>query len=297
MCEARQELPNQIDVVISDTAVRDSMRMLLELHGYTMHEYSSGTEYILRADTPARCILTDRVLCDMSGFEFVEHLRICGEPTPAILMAGRIDPSMTSRAAQLVLTLLDKPPEPDLLLQTIQDICSDPMGCTPEGTMRDGPSMTAPARISRGVAREEERVGVVQVDWLKQSRTGVAAIDAEHQDLVETVFDFYDAVLAGEPVSALRELFDKLVADTNSHFAHEEHYMRFSDFPETQEHIAAHRLLQERLRTCVVLTEPKLADRTVVALDVMRFLKEWLMQHIRGEDQKLGAYLNTKNLR
>jgi hemerythrin-like metal-binding protein len=276
----------RVDVVVSDAAVRESTRILLEVHGYPASDYASGSEYILGDHPHSHCVLTDYDLSDMTGFELLEHLRTRGDKTPVVMMTGRIDGEVVSRAGSLSILLLEKPPLSDSLVETIAKACRAALARGSEA-----PPATA-ARFPASFDAAEEQ----SPSWIDTAGTGVAIFDAEHRELNEMVIDLYDAILSGASKDALDDLFGNLAHQATDHFAHEENYMRFSDYPESARHIEAHNRLTKALISVPVI-EVQEGDRAARALELLRFLRDWLMEHILTDDRNLGAHLNSRGIR
>lgn len=276
----------RVDVVASDAAVRESTRILLEVHGYSARDYATGSDYILADHPHSKCVLADYVLSDMTGFELLEHLRTRGDKTPAVVMTGGIDGELASRAEHLSVLLLEKPPLSDCLLGTVRQACQT---AAARGT--EAPPAMAP-RFPASFDTTEEQVP----SWIDNAGTGIAIFDAEHRELNEMVIDLYDAILAGASKDALDDLFDRLAHHATDHFAHEENYMRFSDYAESARHIEAHNRLTKALMD-IPITEVQEENRSARALEVLRFLRDWLMEHILTDDRNLGAHLNSRGIR
>lgn len=126
---------------------------------------------------------------------------------------------------------------------------------------------------------------------------GVAMFDAEHRIAVELANRLQEAVAKGESEIALRHVLRRLARYSEEHFAHEEEYMRLSGYPDLERHHTVH----ERLKSEIVKFETTLQshahDREALAAAVVEFIQSWLIEHIRTDDQLLGAYLNTKGIR
>src|SRR6185312_5980292 len=74
-----------IFLVDDDTAVRDSLRLLLETHGLAVRDFASGEQLLQEtAPRPADCLICDLQTPVMSGHDVVEPLAKRGVASPAI---------------------------------------------------------------------------------------------------------------------------------------------------------------------------------------------------------------------
>lgn len=109
-------------IVDDDEAIRDSMRLLIESYGMRVRDYPSATAYL--NDMPpggSACLLLDLHMPGMSGLELVELLRKRRITTPAIIITGRSDPTLSERIERAgVLALLHKPVGDDDLMAFIE---------------------------------------------------------------------------------------------------------------------------------------------------------------------------------
>jgi len=118
---ALSPLPQKICLVDDDEAVRDSMRVLLESYGMEVKDYGSARDFLSHAQSDAsECMLLDLHMPEMNGFELLDELRKQGSSLPVIIVTGRGDSQLSSRAIQAgAYALLNKPIEDDKLLQWI----------------------------------------------------------------------------------------------------------------------------------------------------------------------------------
>ena len=108
-------------IVEDDKAVRDSLRMVLEVFGYTVEVFASGEEFIERAEfDDGSVLILDVRLPGTSGLGVLEHVRARGILAPAILVSALSTEPMRARAAGLnAVAFFDKPVDIDRLLHAI----------------------------------------------------------------------------------------------------------------------------------------------------------------------------------
>jgi two-component system response regulator FixJ len=111
----------KIFLVDDDEAVRDSLKLLLELHGLDVEDYGSTGEFADGYHRPARgCLVLDQHLPVMSGLDFLASPAGRALGIPVILVTGRGDEAIKTRAEQLgVAAYFDKPVAEDRLIATI----------------------------------------------------------------------------------------------------------------------------------------------------------------------------------
>lgn len=109
-------------VIDDDDAVRDSLCVLLETHGFAVREYTSGTAFL--HELPAErsgCLLIDVHMPNMSGLELLERLRERSFPMPVILITGQETADIRSAAAHAGVRLLAKAVLPSELIGGVQE--------------------------------------------------------------------------------------------------------------------------------------------------------------------------------
>jgi two-component system, chemotaxis family, chemotaxis protein CheY len=119
-------------VVDDDDDIRESLEVLLRLHGYHVATAADGAEALqrLRALSRRPClILLDLMMPGMNGFELRtamdENKELSQIPVVVITGAGAL---VAERASAMHLDVLRKPFEPLALLQTVRRFC---MGAPP----------------------------------------------------------------------------------------------------------------------------------------------------------------------
>ncbi|MEI8393548.1 MAG: bacteriohemerythrin [Rhodospirillaceae bacterium] len=133
------------------------------------------------------------------------------------------------------------------------------------------------------------------MSWNEKMSVGVVAFDTEHKKLVEMLNQLFDAVQAGKGRDVLGEILDKLIEYTKSHFAYEERIMGQNAYPDLEAHKKEH---EELTRKVIDIQKKYHSGATVtLSMEVLTFLKDWLLKHIQGTDKKYTPYLNAKGIR
>jgi hemerythrin len=121
-------------------------------------------------------------------------------------------------------------------------------------------------------------------------------MDAEHGQMVHLIENLEDAIRSGKDEPTIRNEFDRLIAWTAKHFAHENDHMLQTKFKAAQAHIEHHRRLIETLKGFVSGSADG-ADEKVRAPDAIQFLENWLVHHIETDDAELAEFLARKTTR
>lgn len=132
------------------------------------------------------------------------------------------------------------------------------------------------------------------VTWGNQYSVGIRQMDAEHQRLIGLVNDLNAAMVQGRAREIMSRIFDDLISYTTTHFAHEEGIMRLYSYPDFVQHKAEHDRLIKKVK---LLQEDFHAGNAVISLDVMAFLRDWLLGHICGVDTKYTSHLQAAGMK
>lgn len=125
------------------------------------------------------------------------------------------------------------------------------------------------------------------VEWDETLILGVPRIDADHEKLVEILNRCYSALMRHDHTRELNEIVAELLDYTEYHFGTEETLMLQAQYPAAKEHTAAHRTFIKSIHNFKDRFE---AGESFVAIDVLVFLKDWLVAHIQNTDRSLAQY-------
>jgi hemerythrin len=133
------------------------------------------------------------------------------------------------------------------------------------------------------------------MEWNEKLSVGVTSVDAQHKKLVEMLNELYDAMQAKQSQEALGKVLDGLIAYTASHFKHEEALFAQTGYPAAAEHKKEH----DDLTRQVLEVKKKYQEgaTATLSMEVLNFLRKWLLSHIQGSDKRYGPHLNAKGIR
>ena len=96
-------------VVDDDTAVRDSLKFLMEVEGFEVRAYANGNELLNEDSLPSSsCLVLDYHMPGIDGLGVVAVLRDRRILIPAILMTAHPDENMRKQAAAAGVPIIEK---------------------------------------------------------------------------------------------------------------------------------------------------------------------------------------------
>lgn len=130
--------------------------------------------------------------------------------------------------------------------------------------------------------------------WNDSFSVGVKAMDDQHKALVNSLNDLHAAMLERHEKEVTGPLLKTLVKYTHDHFAAEEAMMVRTKYPNLDAHRAKHRDLTRQVEQFVHRYEK---GELALTVDLLMFLREWLVRHIQKEDREYGPWLNHQGVR
>jgi len=132
------------------------------------------------------------------------------------------------------------------------------------------------------------------MEWSDDLSVGIGLIDDQHRVLLDLINELHAGMRNRQSDSVLVGVVERLKEYTVKHFGQEEQYFDRFGYPET----AAHKEIHAKLVQQVLDFETALkSGKATVTMDIMHFLKDWLLKHIMGTDKKYTQFLNSKGIR
>ncbi|HKF47279.1 MAG TPA: bacteriohemerythrin [Terracidiphilus sp.] len=126
------------------------------------------------------------------------------------------------------------------------------------------------------------------IHWEDSYSTGVKAMDDQHKRLVAALNDLHGAMLEGKEKAVTGSLLGMLVKYTHEHFLAEEGLMARANYPKLAEHKSQHRNLTDQVQK---FAERYQRGELAINVDLLMFLRNWLLNHIQKTDREYGPWL------
>ncbi len=131
------------------------------------------------------------------------------------------------------------------------------------------------------------------LEWDDSLTVGVKEIDNQHKKLIKIIADLYDGVATSKK-DILKTTLESILDYTQYHFKYEEDLFEKLGYPETDKHKKQHqKLIIEANSIMKELDQGKM----VLVTDIGKVLRNWLMDHINGEDKKYTKFFHENGIK
>ena len=119
-------------IVEDDPAVRNSLKFSLEIEGFDVRTYASGTDLLDAHETyGAGCLVIDQKMPEMTGLDLIATLRDRRISAPVILITSHPNALVRKRAAEANVPIIEKPLLGNALVDRIRDAFAPGRQATP----------------------------------------------------------------------------------------------------------------------------------------------------------------------
>lgn len=129
--------------------------------------------------------------------------------------------------------------------------------------------------------------------WDPSFELGIHEFDEHHKQLVHLLNLSYDSFCFEAEHNELGAVLDELVDYATYHFAAEEHWMEACNYPGKSQHFEEHGRFSGRI---VEIRNDFHIRKAHLNLEVMQFLKNWLIDHILKTDAAYAQFAKTAAL-
>jgi hemerythrin len=128
--------------------------------------------------------------------------------------------------------------------------------------------------------------------WKPTYSVGVPEMDDQHKRLVEILNELNEGLVKGQGKDKLYSTLMGLIDYTKKHFADEEKLMEKSGYPKLDQHKKEHKELTQQV---VDFARQYNAGEKGITIELMNFLRSWLVVHIQGKDAEYGRHINENS--
>jgi hemerythrin len=121
------------------------------------------------------------------------------------------------------------------------------------------------------------------VEWNDTLSLKIKEIDDQHKILVNMINDLHQAMLERKSAQVLGDIINGLINYTKTHFSNEEKYFLKFEYREAVAHKLAHKKFVDKVQA---FKADFSAGKMMLSMEILAFLKDWLIEHIMGVDAK-----------
>ncbi|MCK5520090.1 MAG: hemerythrin family protein [Candidatus Marinimicrobia bacterium] len=127
-------------------------------------------------------------------------------------------------------------------------------------------------------------------EWNDGLSIGIQNIDNQHKRLIEILNELYEANDSPDRELAAAACLRSMVNYAKEHFKDEEEYMEFINYPDLEHQKEEHKIFIAKIADYE--TAQTILSYTPFQ-DMLDFLKDWVINHIKGKDQEIGNFLRN----
>ena len=149
-----------------------------------------------------------------------------------------------------------------------------------------GPTTGSPPDTGSFIRRFGTGEKMLYIVWKESNDLGIQIIDEQHRGVISIINSYYYFMQEGHGIEMPKATMHMMADYTEVHFRTEEDLMAKADYPGLKEHVRLHKRLTRR--TWDIAENPAFHESPD---DVLKFLKEWWLGRIGGEDGKYVPYV------
>ena len=124
------------------------------------------------------------------------------------------------------------------------------------------------------------------IKWKEEYLLGIPIIDEQHRGIVSAINSLYYFIEEGQGLTILKPTINFINHYVNIHFSTEEKLIKEAGYPELEKHIPLHIKLT-RNSAKIAKEAIEYSDATIL----LKFLRDWWINHINIEDKKFAPFI------
>ncbi len=130
--------------------------------------------------------------------------------------------------------------------------------------------------------------------WKPEYSVGVEQMDEDHKKLLDLILQMFKVLQSASDKEKAAAIIAELNNYTITHFTREEELLRQHGYPDLEAHIKEHEVMKQKVKDFQGEFE---GNSDKVSSDVLRYLQEWLINHINTTDKKYSEYMANKGVK
>ena len=135
---------------------------------------------------------------------------------------------------------------------------------------------------------------MAKIEWNDNLSVGIDVVDEQHKMLIQRLNDLSKAVEMKQGETEIMKTLEFMIDYTDFHFSAEEKHMAEQNYPGLDYQKKQHEEFKSTLKRIVEDFEEEGLTRSLTT-SINTFLFNWLINHIKGVDQKFGKFLKDKD--
>lgn len=131
------------------------------------------------------------------------------------------------------------------------------------------------------------------IRWKSKYSVGVPSIDDDHKKLINLINQLQNANYYFVDKEYERQALNELIDYTKYHFDREEKLMQKFGYPDLEPHLEQHKQMINKVNRMV---EDYEANAEHAIDNTVKFLRNWLINHIRKTDMAYKEFFSDKNV-
>lgn len=127
--------------------------------------------------------------------------------------------------------------------------------------------------------------------WDNSYSVGNNVIDTQHQKFISIINELYESFVDQTAIQKLDKIIKELIDYSTYHFKTEEELFEKYNYPGKELHINHH---SEFTLKIIEFKNEYLNGKVNLTFQLMNYLRNWLLNHIKSEDQEYAAYIKAK---
>jgi hemerythrin len=132
------------------------------------------------------------------------------------------------------------------------------------------------------------------IEWNDDFSVRIEEIDNQHKKLIEIINELHYAMRERKAKEALGNIINGLVDYAVVHFSTEERYFDQFNYLSSGSHKKEHRGFMDKVNEFKTGFEN---GKIMLSLEIMDFLKDWLIKHIQKIDMAYAPFFHEKGLK